>query len=128
MNKLLLNYLLRKKSCTKYYFVWSATPNKVQQKLTLGLPIHAISFQQVVNEATAYYENRVKSGELAKERLNRFKRTMREIVIPFVQELDKDFTELNSIDWEQYITYRKGKNSYQEVGITDTKEMIHLVN
>lgn len=82
---------------------------KVQQKLTLGLPIYAISFQQVVNEATAYYENRVKSGELAKERLNRFKRTMREIVVPFVQELDKDFTELNSIDWEQYITYRKGK-------------------
>lgn len=32
-NDAAFNYLLRKKSCTKYYFVWSATPNKVQQKL-----------------------------------------------------------------------------------------------
>ena len=31
-NDAAFNYLLRKKSCTKYYFVWSATPNKVQQK------------------------------------------------------------------------------------------------
>jgi len=82
---------------------------KLTNRVNLGLPIATISMQQVVNEATAYYENRVKSGELAKERFNRFKRTMREIVIPFVNGLDKDFTELNSIDWEEYITYRKGK-------------------
>ena len=82
---------------------------KVQQKLKLGLPIHTIRFQQVVNEASRYYENRVNSGELAKERFNRFKRTMKDIVIPFVNEKDKDFTELNSIDWEDYITYRKAK-------------------
>ena len=54
---------------------------KLTNRVNLGLPIATISMQQVVNEATAYYENRVKSGELAKERLNRFKRTMREIVI-----------------------------------------------
>ena len=27
-----LNYLLRKKSCTKYYFVWSASPMILQKK------------------------------------------------------------------------------------------------
>ena len=70
---------------------------KVQQKLNLGLPIHTIRFQQVVNEASRYYENRVYSGELAKERFNRFKRTMKDIVIPFVNEKDKDFTELNRL-------------------------------
>tara|TARA_X000000950_G_scaffold232053_1_gene280871 strand:+ start:3218 stop:5023 length:1806 start_codon:yes stop_codon:yes gene_type:complete len=31
-NDAAFNYLLRKKSCTKYYFVWSASPKKIQKE------------------------------------------------------------------------------------------------
>ena len=69
-NEVALFYLIKKKSCSKYYFMWTASPNVIQNKIISDLSYKKPSFiiyksnvdpffnpQKTVNKVNNYIKN-----------------------------------------------------------------------
>tara|TARA_B100000963_G_scaffold360565_1_gene391910 strand:- start:554 stop:2365 length:1812 start_codon:yes stop_codon:yes gene_type:complete len=56
-NEVALSYLLRKKSCSKYYLMYSATPNKIQKSLVKDINNEQPSFIVYKSDVDLYGDN-----------------------------------------------------------------------
>ena len=86
---------------------------KLKERAMMGISIAAVSYQQVFRQAVSYYEQKVKADLLDEVRFHRFKAVNTRAVIPYFEEIDKDFAEINSLDIENWIIWRKGKGQRQ---------------
>ena len=87
---------------------------KLKTRSMMGISIAAISYAQVYKQAKPYYEDRSKAGVLDPVRLHRFKAVNESVCIPYFDDvLNKDFAEINSIDIEEWVVWRKGKGQRQ---------------
>ena len=86
---------------------------KLKERAMMGISISAVSYKQVYKQAATYYEDRLKAGLLDKTRFHRFKAVNTRAVIPYFEEMDKDFAEINSLDIENWIVWRKAKGQRQ---------------
>ena len=86
---------------------------KLKERAMMGISISAVSYKQVYKQAAIYYEDRLKAGLLDKTRFHRFKAVNTRAVIPYFEEMDKDFAEINSLDIENWMVWRKEKGQRQ---------------
>ena len=86
---------------------------KLKERAMMGISISAVSYQQVFQKAVSYYEQRVKADLLDEVRFHRFKAVNSRAVIPYFEDIDKDFAEINSLDIENWIVWRKAKGQRQ---------------
>ena len=86
---------------------------KLKERAIMGISISAVSYKQVWKQAHEYYEKRVAAGLLDKVRLHRFTQVNKSVVIPYFEEIGKDFAEINTIDIENWIVWRKAKGQRQ---------------
>ena len=87
---------------------------KLKQRDLLGLSFASVSFEQVYKDAREYYERRHKAGLLDKTRFHRFQISVKRLFIPyFLDELQRDFSEINTLDVENWIVWRKAKGQRQ---------------
>ena len=87
---------------------------KLKERAMMGISISAVSYQQVFKQACEYYQDRVKAGFLDKQRFNRFCVVNERCCISYFQEkLNRDFGEINSLDIENWIVWRKAKGQRQ---------------
>ncbi len=56
-NETALYYLLNKKSCSKYYFMWIASPKIIQKKLIVDLKVKNPSYILYSSESDLFYES-----------------------------------------------------------------------
>ena len=56
-NETALYYLLNKKSCSKYYFMWIASPKIIQKKLIVDLKVKNPSYLLYSSESDLFYES-----------------------------------------------------------------------
>ena len=87
---------------------------KLKERAMMGISISAVSYKQVFKQAATYYERQLKAGLLDKTRFHRFKAVNTNVVIPyFEEEINKDFAEINSLDIDNWIVWRKGRGQRQ---------------
>ena len=87
---------------------------KLKQRDLLGLSIASVSLEQVYKDAREYYERRHQAGLLDKTRFHRFQISVERLFIPyFSHELERDFSEINTLDVENWIVWRKAKGQRQ---------------
>ena len=86
---------------------------KLKERAMMGISISAVSYKQVWKKAHEYYEKRVAAGLLDKVRFHRFTQVNKSVVIPYFEEIGKDFAEINTIDIENWIVWRKAKGQRQ---------------
>jgi len=87
---------------------------KLKQRVMMGLSIASVSLEQVYKDAREYYEQRHQAGLLDKTRFHRFQISVERLFIPyFSDELQRDFSEINTLDVENWIVWRKAKGQRQ---------------
>jgi len=86
---------------------------KLKERAMMGISISEVSYKQVWKKAHEYYEKRVAAKLLSKVRLHRFTQVNKSVVIPYFEEIGKDFAEINTIDIENWIVGRKAKGQRQ---------------
>ena len=87
---------------------------KLKQRVMMGLSISSVSLEQVYKDAREYYEQRHQAGLLDKTRFHRFQISVERLFIPyFADELQRDFAEINTLDVENWIVWRKAKGQRQ---------------
>ena len=86
---------------------------KLNERAMMGISIAATSYQQVFKQALKYYQDRKKAGLLDPLRFHRFEAVNSRAVIPYFEEIDRDFAEINSLDIENWIVWRKAKGQRQ---------------
>ena len=86
---------------------------KLKERAMMGISISAVSYKQVWKKAHEYNEKRVAAGLLDKVRFHRFTQVNKSVVIPYFEEIGKDFAEINTIDIENWIVWRKPKGQRQ---------------
>jgi len=82
---------------------------KLKTRAMMGISISAVSYRQVFKQAASYYEKRVQAGLLDKLRFYRFTKVNTEVVIPYFEEIGRDFGEINTLDIEEWVVWRKAK-------------------
>lgn len=83
---------------------------KVALRVASGINIASLSFKKVARDAIAYYKQSHDAGVLKRERFERLRRTLENVFIPYFEEhLSKDFVEINALDIEDLILWRRGK-------------------
>ena len=86
---------------------------KLKTRAMMGISIAATSYRQVFKQAHKYYGERVKAGLLDPLRFHRFEAVNVRAVIPYFEEIERDFGEINSLDIENWIVWRKAKGQRQ---------------
>ena len=86
---------------------------KLKERAMMGISIAATSYRQVFKQAHKYYGERVKAGLLDPLRFHRFEAVNSFSVIPYFEEINRDFAEINSLDIENWIVWRKAKGQRQ---------------
>tara|TARA_B100000575_G_C23102160_1_gene635925 strand:+ start:798 stop:1220 length:423 start_codon:yes stop_codon:yes gene_type:complete len=86
---------------------------KLKERAMMGISIAATSYRQVFKQAQKYYGYRVDAGFLDPLRFHRFEAVNSFSVIPYFEEINRDFAEINSLDIENWIVWRKAKGQRQ---------------
>ena len=86
---------------------------KLKERAMMGISIAATTYRQVFKQALKYYQDREKAGLLDPLRFHRFEAVNSRAVIPYFEEIDRDFAEINSLDIENWIVWRKAKGQRQ---------------
>ena len=86
---------------------------KLKTRSMMGISIAANTYRQVFKQALKYYQDREKAGLLAPLRFHRFEAVNSRAVIPYFEEIDRDFAEINSLDIENWVVWRKAKGQRQ---------------
>ncbi len=112
------NQALRDKSTKQREFAAalsfaSAQYQKLKTRAMMGVSIAATSYRQVFKQAQKYYEDRMKAGLLDPIRFHRFDAVNSRVVIPYFEEVGRDFAEINSLDIEDWTVWRLNKGQRQ---------------
>jgi|MDTB01.1.fsa_nt_gb integrase len=82
---------------------------KVAMRVASGLDVNTADFMKVAKEALEYYRDKNRIGEFSDDRINRFDRVYHNLIKPYFGELNKEITEVNTLDIEDYCHWRKLK-------------------
>ena len=81
---------------------------KMLQRVTAGIPLNAFSFDKVCKEVLEHYYEKVSVKDFPVSEYNRLRNCINHYYVPYFSEiLDKDFHAINTIDIENFITWRK---------------------
>lgn len=95
---------------------------KVAMRVASGINVASFSFKRVAQEALAHYKRLHEVGDLTAHRFERLRRTLENVYIPYFEEhLAKDFVEINALDIEDLLLWRRSKGQMHKTTKVDGK-------
>ncbi len=97
---------------------------RVAMRVASGVNVASFSFKRVAQEAVAHYERLCKVGDLPVHRFDRLRRTLENIYIPYFEDRQsKDFVEINALDIEDLLLWRRSKGQMHKTKKIDGKPL-----
>lgn len=97
---------------------------KVALRVASGINVASLTFKKVAQEAISHYKRLYEVGDIKVDRFERLRRTLENVYIPYFEDnLGKDFVEINALDIEDLILWRRSKGQMHKSAKVDGRPL-----
>lgn len=85
---------------------------KTLVRINAGIPLDAVTFRDVANEAFGHYQGKLSLGEIKQHTLDRMRNSIDFVFVPYFTDIaNKDFHEITALDIQEMVIWRKDQGS-----------------